>query len=171
MKRIWLVLAAAAVSLTPALANADEAKEARKAINMAYKDFFKSFNNRDIAGCARVFTPDAVVKYPGGKQVSAATWRAQSLKSFQSALSIKAAYVISKFEVAADTATVSSTQTVVSVSISPKDKQKHTMSVLETVKDTWKKTAAGWKLHVMDNQKQSVSIDEKPGQTSATKAS
>ncbi len=127
-----------------------------------YVKAFAAFEKKNPEVFVKLCARDAVVKYPGGRKMTIKEWSAAVAKNLGPAENLQAGFQLNAVTERDGKAVVVTTQTIEETRFSPRDKKKHRIRTVETVFDTWVKTADGWRLQEMDNTAQDTTVDGKP---------
>lgn len=143
----------------------DKSKPVRKAIEDWYARNVAAFKAKDVAAVMALRTDDFQTTTPDGKVNTRADMEAYTqrfLGRIDYFLSLD--FGIGTIEVQGDLASADVNQATVRMQRLP-DGSLHKVEARAVQRETWKKTADGWKLHRVENvRSEGVLVDEKPYQ-------
>src|SRR5687768_14403050 len=141
----------------------DKSKPVRKAIEDWYARNIAAFNAKDVAAVMALRTDDFHTLTPDGKVNTRADMEAYTrrfLGRIEHFISQK--FDIGTIEVQGDLASAEITQNTVRMQRFP-DGTVHKVEAGAVQRETWKRTAAGWKLYRVDNVRDNgLLVDDKP---------
>lgn len=136
----WLALAVAA----GAFAANDAA--ARKAIEANYNKACAAIKRKDIKFLMSQMTPDCTAKLANGQVMGTKEIEASMKAQFGFIKSVKSVSVtIITLNIAGNSAVAAVRSRLQFVVLDPRNKKKHDVEIMGNYKDTWVKTAKGWK--------------------------
>ena len=141
----------------------DKSKPVRKAIEDWYVRNMNGFNAKDVTAIMALRTDDFHTITPDGKVNTRADMEARTIR-FLNMIDhfISQDYQIGTIEVEGDLASADITQKTVRMQRLP-DGTLHKVEAGAVQRETWRKTAEGWKLYRVDNIRDSgVLVDDKP---------
>jgi ketosteroid isomerase-like protein len=141
----------------------DKSKPVRKAIEDWYVRNMDGFNAKDVTAIMALRTDDFHTITPDGKVNTRADMEARTIR-FLNMIDhfISQDYQIGTIEVEGDLASADITQKTVRMQRLP-DGTLHKVEAGAVQRETWRKTAEGWKLYRVDNIRDTgVLIDDKP---------
>jgi len=143
----------------------DKSKPLRKAIEAWYDLNIEAFNKKDVAAVMALRTEDFHTTTPDGKVNTRADMEAYTKQLLgQIDHFISQNFEIGTIEVQGDLATANVTQKTVRMQRLP-DGTLHKVEARVVQRETWKHTAQGWKMYMVDNiRDSSILIDDKPYQ-------
>ena len=143
----------------------DKSKPVRKAIEAWYDRNTEAFNSKDVAAIMALRTDDFHTVTPDGKVNTRADMEAYT-KRFLDRIDhfISLDFQIGTIDVEGDLASADVTQKTVRMQRLP-DEVLHKVEARVVQRETWKRTAGGWKLYTVDNiRDSSLLVDDKPYQ-------
>jgi ketosteroid isomerase-like protein len=141
----------------------DKSKPVRKAIEDWYARNMEAFNAKDVAAVMALRTDDFHTITPDGKVNTRADMETRT-KLFLDRIDhfISQDYRIGTIEVEGDLASADVTQKTVRMQRLP-DGTLHKVEAGAVQRETWRKTAEGWKLYLVDQIRDTgVFVDDKP---------
>src|SRR5262245_31537660 len=142
----------------------DKSKPVRKAIEAWYALNIEAFNNKDVAAIMALRTDDFHTITPDGKTNSRSDMETRT-KAFVERIDhfISQDFKIGTIEVQGDLASADINQNTVRIQRLP-DGTLHKVEAGVLQRETWKRTAEGWKLYRVDNIRETTGIlvDGKP---------
>lgn len=141
----------------------DKSKPVRKAIEAWYASNMEAFKAKDVAAIMALRTDDFHTITPDGNVNTRADMEART-RSFLNRIDhfISQDNQIGTIEVEGDLASADITQTTVRMQRF-QDGTLHKVEAVAVQRETWKKTAEGWKLYRVDNIRDgSLLVDDKP---------
>src|SRR6476659_70387 len=141
----------------------DKSKPVRSAIEAWYDRNIEAFNNKDVAAVMALRADDFHTLMPIGKVNTRADMEAYT-KRFLDRIDhfISQSFQIGTIEVLGELASADVTQKTVRLQRLP-DGTLHKVEAGVVQRETWKRTAGGWKLYTVDNiRDSSLLVDDKP---------
>jgi len=141
----------------------DKSKPVRKAIEQWYEQNMKAFEAKDVAAIMALRTDDFHTITPDGKVNTRADMQART-ESFVARIDhfLSQDYQIGTIEVEGNLASADINQKTVRMQRLP-DGTLHKVEASAIQRETWKKTAEGWKLYKVDNIRDgALLVDDKP---------
>jgi len=141
----------------------DKSKPVRRAIEEWYKRNMKAFEAKDVAAIMALRTDDFHTITPDGKVNTRADMEART-RTFVDRIDhfLSQDYQIGTIEVEGNLASADITQRTIRMQRLP-DGTLHKVEASVIQRETWKKTAEGWKLYKVDNIRDGVVlVDDKP---------
>ena len=145
------------------LTERDKSKPVRSAIEAWYDRNIEAFNNKDVAAVMALRADDFHTLMPDGKVNTRADMEAYT-KRFLDRIDhfISQSFQIGTIEVQGELASADVTQKTVRLQ-RMQDGTLHKVEAGVVQRETWKRTAGGWKLYMVDNIRDgSLLVDDKP---------
>lgn len=133
----------------------------RKALGAQYTKFNQGLIKKDLKSTFSLLTPDAKFIEVGG-QTRTHEQMHQMMEQMLSTMTIsKATNTIDKLKVTGETA-IAEVTLKSSGAMKGEDKKTHTVGYISKSRDTWTKTAEGWKLKQIVAVSENMTMDGKP---------